>query len=74
MPDLGIRDTKQHRVRRGVYNAWAASGNTEQRFADLLNTLQDLRAPARYLERPLEGVPVRLIREEPQSAKARKEK
>lgn len=38
-----------HGTVRSFYNQWAALGNTEMRFAKLLNRLTDLRPTGRYL-------------------------
>lgn len=48
LPDRVLRDAKSHRTVHSRYNHWARSGNTEQRFADLLNELGQMRASARY--------------------------
>jgi hypothetical protein len=39
------------------YNLWARIGNTEQRFANLLNRLGELRGPGRYLRKDLSLAP-----------------
>lgn len=49
LPDRAFRDAKKHGAIRARYNEWAHAGNTEQRFADLLNQLDAERAPSRYL-------------------------
>lgn len=41
------------------FNLWARLGNTEQRFADLLNELTEARAGARYLRSSFELSPER---------------
>lgn len=49
LPDRAFRDSRRHGTIRARYNEWAHSGNTEQRFADLLNQLDAQRTPSRYL-------------------------
>lgn len=49
-----LSDSKSHERVRQAYNLWAKLGNTEHRFAQLLNRIARLRRPARYLEAPLE--------------------
>ena len=50
-----VLNSKRHGQIRSVYALWANLGNTERRFAQLLQRLDDLRASARYLRgrRPL---------------------
>jgi HEPN domain len=50
MDDRGKRLQNLHQERRRRYSRWAKSGNTEQRYADLLDHLWDLRGAARYME------------------------
>ncbi len=45
--------TGGHGTIGGNYNLWARIGNTEQRLADLLNRLGELRGPGRYLRKDL---------------------
>jgi HEPN domain-containing protein len=45
--------TGRHGTIGSNYNLWARIGNTEQRFADLLNRLGELRGPGRYLRKAL---------------------
>jgi uncharacterized protein (UPF0332 family) len=47
-PDKELLKSKKHNMTQGKYNLYAKQGNTEQRFAQLLNRLADLRNPARY--------------------------
>ncbi len=48
LPDPRVYGAKTHRTPRNLYNQWANLGNTEQRFATLLNFLTELRNSARY--------------------------
>lgn len=50
LPDRRVAKGRTHRTTKGLYNQWAKLGNTERRFAELLNRLGDLREPARYLQ------------------------
>lgn len=50
MDDRGKRLRNLHEERRRRYARWAQSGNTEQRYAELLEQLWDLRGAARYME------------------------
>jgi HEPN domain-containing protein len=43
------RKSKTHGVVASQFNRWARIGNTDQRYAELRNELERLRAPARYL-------------------------
>jgi transposase-like protein len=40
---------RAHGVVASQFNRWARLGNTDQRYAELRNELERLRAPARYL-------------------------
>lgn len=53
-PDPALMKSKKHETFRSRYNWHAKLGNTEQRFAALLNDLRRLREPARYLEGKLD--------------------
>lgn len=47
--DLVLNSKGRHGWIRGVYASWANLGNTDGRYPKLLQRLEDLRAPARYL-------------------------
>lgn len=47
-PDKTLLESKKHTHTQSKYNLYAKQGNTEQRFASLLNRLAGLRNPARY--------------------------
>jgi hypothetical protein len=53
-PDRSLLDSKKHGYIHGRFNLERKHDNVEGRFADLLNRLGKLRAPARYLERDFE--------------------
>jgi hypothetical protein len=48
-----VLDKPSHRAVTRPYHAWAALGNTERRFAQLLERLHELRGAGRYVEREL---------------------
>jgi hypothetical protein len=54
VPDKELRDARRHDAVRQPYNLWAKSGNTEMRFAALLNMVGKLRESARYLRTELQ--------------------
>lgn len=47
-PDKSLMTSKKHRYVLSKYNEYSKQGNTEQRFAQLLNNLANLRNTARY--------------------------
>ncbi len=49
-----VSGSRTHSRVISAYNAWAKLGNTEAKFAALLNRLSELRGPARYLDRDIE--------------------
>lgn len=53
-PDERLMNARTHDTVNARYNQHANLGNTEQRYADLLNALYRLRNPARYLRGTLE--------------------
>jgi len=48
-PDKSVLVARRHQAISAKYNLWSKLGNTERRFADLLNRLPDLRSSARYV-------------------------
>jgi hypothetical protein len=48
LPDPARTSAKTHDTVRARYNHWARFGNTEARFAELLNVLGDLQDKAKY--------------------------
>lgn len=48
LPDPARNSVKTHGTVRSRYNHWARFGNTEARFAELLNVLGDLQDKAKY--------------------------
>lgn len=48
LPDPRLNAVKTHRTVRSRYNLWARFGNTEPRFATLLNDLADWQRDAKY--------------------------
>lgn len=47
-PDKALLHSKKHNYTQSKYNLYAKLGDTEQKFAQLLNKLAELRNPARY--------------------------
>lgn len=54
VPDARPAEARTHKTLKSLYNQWANIGNTEPRFARLLNRLLELRANARHLAGPLD--------------------
>jgi hypothetical protein len=48
-----VLNRASHKAVSRAYNAWSALGNTERRFAQLLDRLHELRSAGRYLDREL---------------------
>jgi hypothetical protein len=68
LPDTKILNSKTHGLIKSGFNQWSNLGNTEPDFADLLNELERMRAPARYSlktwELPVEKAQSLLVRAE----------
>jgi uncharacterized protein (UPF0332 family) len=54
LPDSKILSGKTHGIIKSGFNQWSKLGNIERDFADLLNELESMRAPARYSLQPWE--------------------
>lgn len=54
LPERRVLEGRKHTQIRSLYNQWAQLGNTEIRFAALLNRLGDIRRAARYLKEELD--------------------